>query len=72
MFRNKETWGKDADEFRPERWLQNNPGRLEEMDDKWDLIFGYGKYACMGKTIGMSDLNRIFVEMSFLESWWDK
>jgi len=72
VFRNEEIWGEDANEFRPERWIENSPERLKEMDDIWGLIFGYGKFACMGKTIAMIELNKVFVEVSCLHIGWNE
>ena len=64
VFRNKKFWGQDATEFNPERWFGNEPQRLKEMDDTMALIFGYGKYGCLGKGVAMVELNKIFVEVS--------
>jgi cytochrome P450 len=64
VFRNKKFWGEDANEFRPERWFGVEAGRLKEMDDMMGLIFGYGKYGCLGKGVAMIELNKVFVEVS--------
>jgi len=64
VFRNKRFWGEDANEFRPERWFGVGAGKLKEMDDTMALIFGYGRYGCLGKGVAMIELNKIFVEVS--------
>jgi cytochrome P450 len=64
VFRNKKFWGEDANEFRPERWFGVEAGKLKEMDDTMALIFGYGKYGCLGKGVAMIELNKVFVEVS--------
>lgn len=64
VFRNTRFWGPDANEFNPERWLRNEPQKLKEMEDTLALIFGYGKYGCLGKGVAMVELNKIFVEVS--------
>lgn len=64
MMRNVKIWGNDADIFRPERWFE---GTLEEIRKKEiyiELIFGYGKYQCLGKNIASLELNKVFVEVS--------
>lgn len=63
IFRNREAWGEDADTFRPERWLQASPGKLKEKESTLELVFGYGKYQCLGKNLEMMELNKIFVEV---------
>jgi len=64
VFRNKRFWGEDANEFRPERWFGVEAEKLKEMDDTMAMIFGYGKYGCLGKGVAMIELNKVFVEVS--------
>ena len=33
------------------------------MEKNNDLIFGHGKYQCLGKTVAFIELNKIFVEL---------
>ncbi|KAI8154611.1 Cytochrome P450 monooxygenase lolP1 [Colletotrichum sp. SAR 10_70] len=65
LMRSKETFGIDADVFRPERWLEAaaDEERLKEMGDVVELAFGYGRFQCLGKTIAYMELNKIFVEL---------
>ncbi|TGJ81716.1 hypothetical protein E0Z10_g7051 [Xylaria hypoxylon] len=63
LMRSKEIWGPDADLFRPERWIEADPGRARRMNMVVDLDFGFGKYQCLGKPIAMMELNKIFVEL---------
>jgi cytochrome P450 len=63
IFRNKTAWGQDADNFRPERWLEATPDKLKEMESTLQLIFSYGKYQCLGQTLAMMELNKMFVEV---------
>jgi cytochrome P450 len=64
VFRNKELWGDDANHFRPERWLTEDKARLKEMDAVWELVFGYGRWQCLGKNVAMMELNKVVVEVS--------
>lgn len=66
MMRDKETFGPDAEVFRPERWIEasKNEERFKELASIVDLAFGYGKFQCPGKTIAAMELNKIFVEVS--------
>ncbi|KAI8275984.1 Cytochrome P450 monooxygenase lolP1 [Colletotrichum sp. SAR11_57] len=65
LMRSKETFGIDADVFRPERWLEAaaDEERFKEMSDVVELAFGYGRFQCLGKTIAYMELNKIFVEL---------
>ncbi len=37
--------------------------RPKEMDDRVGLIFGFGKYSCLGKGVAMIKLNKVFVQV---------
>lgn len=50
--RDKRVYGEDADEFRPERWLDADPEQLKEME-RSSLAFGAGSRVCIGKNISM-------------------
>jgi cytochrome P450 len=63
--RDKAIWGEDSDLFRPERWLEASAEKYKEMDSTLDLVFGYGRYQCLGKNLAFMELNKIFVEVSF-------
>ncbi|PFH61477.1 hypothetical protein XA68_17308 [Ophiocordyceps unilateralis] len=58
-----ETWGPDAHEFRPERWIEASPERLREMDATVELVFGYGRWQCLGRNVALMELNKVFVEL---------
>ncbi len=59
-----DVWGPDAHEFRPERWLEADPEKLRDMDGTLDLVFGYGRWQCLGRNVAMMELNKVFVEVS--------
>jgi cytochrome P450 len=70
VHRNKAVFGDDADQFRPERWL------MEEMDGEkmaamrrtTELVFGYGKYQCLGKSIAWMEMSKTIFEVSVLSN----
>ncbi|CAE6430165.1 unnamed protein product [Rhizoctonia solani] len=45
-------WGHDADEFRPERWLEDDAGAL----NKYLVPFSVGPRACIGRNLATMDL----------------
>jgi cytochrome P450 len=67
IHRSREVFGEDAEMFRPERWLINYGEKLARMQRTADLVFGYGKYMCLGKSVAMLELNKVFVEVSIPE-----
>ncbi|KAK3312235.1 cytochrome P450 [Apodospora peruviana] len=61
--RSKDIFGDDANQFRPERWLTNDEDNLRAMADAQELVFGYGKYQCLGKQLVRMELGKVFVEL---------
>ena len=59
----REVWGDDADEFRPERWLEATPEQRKEMDATLDILFGTGKWGCLGRNVATIELNKVLVEV---------
>lgn len=45
----------DADNFHPERWLNNTTDKRKEMD-RWFWAFGSGSRRCLGEHLGWSNL----------------
>ena len=64
LHRNPDIFGEDAKIFRPERWLEAEGECLAEMDRTLDLVFGAGRYACLGKAIALIELGKTFAEVS--------
>jgi cytochrome P450 len=63
--RNKDVYGQDADEFRPERWLQAKgeteaayKARLQRMQAS-DLSFGAGSRICLGRHLALMEVYKI-------------
>ncbi|XWX01103.1 hypothetical protein V2A60_009128 [Cordyceps javanica] len=63
IFRREDIWGADANEFRPERWLDSTPESLHKMEGALELIFSYGRWQCLGRPIALMELNKIFVQI---------
>ena len=61
--RDRDVYGDDADVFRPERWLEAGPQKVLEMNRTLELVFGYGRFGCLGKSIAYIELNKVFVEV---------
>jgi cytochrome P450 len=60
----KGIFGDDAEEFRPERWLiEKDERRLAEMNRTHELIFGYGKYQCLGRPIALMEIGKVVFEV---------
>ncbi|TQS32065.1 hypothetical protein Golomagni_07632, partial [Golovinomyces magnicellulatus] len=66
LFRREDIWGEDSQQFRPERWLESSPEELSAMEGALDLIFSYGRWQCLGRPIALMELNKVFVQVSYL------
>lgn len=64
MHHSKEIYGEDADAFRPERWFESDPDKLKSMLLTNELVFGHGKFQCLGKTIAQMEIGKIVFEVS--------
>ncbi|KAK5632140.1 hypothetical protein RRF57_007854 [Xylaria bambusicola] len=56
-------FGNDVEVFRPERWIEANQDQRKIMDRTVDIVFGSGRWACLGKAIVRAELNKVFVEL---------
>ncbi|KAH0550974.1 hypothetical protein GP486_007661 [Trichoglossum hirsutum] len=63
VMRNKSIFGEDVGVFRPERWLEADGQMIQQMEKTVDLVFGYGKYQCLGSTIAWIELRKVLVEV---------
>lgn len=64
VHRSKAVFGEDAECFRPERWLEASGERLALMTRTAELVWGYGKYVCLGRHVATMELNKVFFEVS--------
>ncbi|KAI8946481.1 cytochrome P450 [Xylaria longipes] len=63
LMRSKALFGEDADIFRPERFLEADAATRTEMQRNVELVFGYGRWMCAGKTIAWIELNKALFEL---------
>ncbi|KAK2767798.1 hypothetical protein FQN54_003957 [Arachnomyces sp. PD_36] len=63
VLRDKSVFGGDAELYWPDRWLDAAGDKLRLMDNTVELVFGQGKWGCLGKPISLLELNKVFVEL---------
>jgi len=63
--RSKEAWGPDADEFRPERWLEGLPEAASHTPGVWghQLTFLGGSHACIGYRFSVVELKSLLFSL---------
>jgi len=64
VMRRSDIWGKDAEIFRPERWLDTSEDKLKIMESTLDLIFHPGRWGCLGQDMARRQLNKVLPEVS--------
>ncbi|PTB68611.1 cytochrome P450 [Trichoderma citrinoviride] len=63
MHRSHEIYGDDAKAFRPERWFEEDQDKLAVMLRTNELIFGHGKYQCLGKPVAQVEIGKVVFEL---------
>ena len=63
MHHDKGLYGADAEHFKPERWLTGDKEKLAAMIRSNELVFGHGKFHCLGKPVAQLELNKIIFEV---------
>jgi len=61
--RSKKVFGEVRNIIRPERWLEVKGEKLAPMERSLGLVWGYGKYLCLGTNIAWVKLNNAFFEV---------
>ena len=65
LCRNTTIFGQDAHLFRPDRWVQADPETRVKYRQTVDVVFGSGRFMCLGRHIAMMELHKAMVEVSF-------
>ncbi|KAM7207883.1 pisatin demethylase [Naviculisporaceae sp. PSN 640] len=64
LLRRKDLWGDDADEYRPERFLEGaSPDVLHEREAVVEMVFGHGRFKCLGRTVAYLEVPKVLVEL---------
>lgn len=66
----QEIYGTDAKVFRPERWLNTEPEKLATMVRTSELVFGYGRFKCLGQPVAHLELGKTIFEVRRGVSCW--
>ena len=64
---NKSVYGQDAEEFRPERWL--DPALRSRAEERYFLPFGLGKRNCIGKEFAWNEISILLAVMARNFQW---
>lgn len=60
--RNQDVWGVDADDYRPERWLDSPEDKLRQMNALF-MPFGLGSRTCIGKNISLLEISKVVPQL---------
>ncbi|KAH3907555.1 hypothetical protein HBI56_159840 [Parastagonospora nodorum] len=60
---NTSLYGPDAYIFRPERWLVEDADKLTKMTKTNDMVFGYGRWVCLGRNIALIEVHKAVFEL---------
>lgn len=64
ILRDPETFGPDAELFRPVRWLEDVDEETKKKKDRaHELIFGSGRFLCLGREIAMMHMVKVVIEV---------
>ncbi|KAJ3497467.1 hypothetical protein NLG97_g1882 [Lecanicillium saksenae] len=62
MHASQDIYGPDAGVFRPERWLETDDEKLRSMVFANELIFGHGKFRCLGQKVAYMEISKFIFE----------
>ncbi|KIM92738.1 hypothetical protein OIDMADRAFT_36363 [Oidiodendron maius Zn] len=62
IHRDSDIFAPDPTTFRPERWIETSPERLELMEKAY-IPFGLGTRTCVGKNILMLEMTKLIPEL---------
>jgi len=72
--RRKEIFGHDSERFRPERWIEaatldDGGEKLKQMERTVELVFGSGRFGCLGKHVALMELDKVFASLLLAFDW---
>ncbi|POR37424.1 Uncharacterized protein TPAR_02369 [Tolypocladium paradoxum] len=59
IHRNKDIYGEDVDQYRPERWLDEDEERVKSMNRFLSQFGSGGNYTCIGRNIALLEMYRL-------------
>lgn len=59
-------FGRDANIYRPERWIGLDSVQKRSMTSAAELVFGYGRWGCSGRPVALMELYKAFTEVGLL------
>ncbi|KAK5078534.1 hypothetical protein LTR64_003053 [Lithohypha guttulata] len=67
LHRDQDIFGRDADVYRPERWLaaegdEKNESRIKRMD-RYMFQFGGGSHVCIGRNLAILEINKVLPQL---------
>ncbi|RAK75030.1 cytochrome P450 [Aspergillus fijiensis CBS 313.89] len=62
-FQRNPVFGEDVETFRPERWLKATSEERARMEKVNDLVFGYGRWLCLGRQMVVMEMKQVIVEL---------
>lgn len=66
MHSSESTYGSDAGAFRPERWLEAGEAKLRSMIFANELVFGHGKFRCLGQKVAQMEISKFIFEVRWI------
>ncbi|KAL2265921.1 hypothetical protein VTJ83DRAFT_5273 [Remersonia thermophila] len=66
VMRDPELWGDDAEQFRPERWIEaaSDSSKLRDMEYVVELNFAGGsRYQCLGRAVALMEIRKAIFEL---------
>jgi len=71
MLRDSSIFGERVDIFHPDRFLDDLDKSKQALRTKTvELVFGFGRWRCVGKDIAFMELSKVFVEVRNSPDLW--
>ena len=63
MCRDRAVFGRDADLFRPERWVEADTETRVKYRQTVDTVFGSGRFQCLGRHVALMELSKTIAHL---------